>query len=78
VISTSLSGIRIHFPQQAESELCLTYETDLNRVGGRQPVPDLATLLSSGSYRLRFPNLLVKNSREPKNHLKSVRNLVID
>jgi hypothetical protein len=41
-------------------------------------VPDLATLLNFGSYRLMFPNSLVKNSREPRNHLESGRNLVVD
>jgi hypothetical protein len=41
-------------------------------------VPDPVTLLNSGSGRLRFPNLLVKNSREPRNQLEPGNNLVVD
>jgi hypothetical protein len=46
--------------------------------GGRRPVTDLATLLNSGSCRLRFLNLSVKNTREPINHLVPGRNMVVD
>jgi hypothetical protein len=46
--------------------------------GERRLVPDPATLLNSGSCRLRFPNLSVKNSRESRNHLEPGRNLVVD
>jgi hypothetical protein len=35
-------------------------------------------LLNSGSWRLKFPNLSVKNSRESRNHLEPGRNLVVD
>jgi hypothetical protein len=41
-------------------------------------VPDPVTLLNSSSCRLRLPNLLVKNSREPRNPLQPGRNLVAD
>jgi hypothetical protein len=41
-------------------------------------MPDLTTLLNLGSCRLRYPNLSVINLRDPRNHLESGRNLVVD
>jgi hypothetical protein len=46
--------------------------------GGRQLVPDLMTSRDSGSYKLRSPNLSVTKRRDPRNHLKPERNLVVD
>jgi hypothetical protein len=46
--------------------------------GGRRPVPDPVTLPNFGSCRLRFPNLSIKNSSEPRNHLELGRNLVVN
>jgi hypothetical protein len=43
-----------------------------------QSMPDPATSLDSNPYRLRFPNLSVKNSMESRNHIISGRNLVVD
>jgi hypothetical protein len=41
-------------------------------------MPDPAISLDSGSCRLTLPNMSVKNSREPRNHLEPRRNLVVD
>jgi hypothetical protein len=46
--------------------------------GGRWLVPDPVTSLDSDSCRLISPNLSVKNSREPRNHLELGRNFVVD
>jgi hypothetical protein len=80
VIGCMLSWIHIRLPNEpSPCSSCASF-TRLTRTGagGRRPVPDPATLLNSGSDRLRFPNLLVKNIKQSINHLEPGRNLVVD
>jgi hypothetical protein len=77
-MSSTLYRIHIHLPRQAKFELSSITRPTETEASGRRSVPDPMTSLNSGSWRLRFPNWQVKNSREPRNHLEPGRNLVVD